>query len=79
MELYLAHRRKELGAMMLTYTGNALFNIFMRSDAKDMGLKLNQYGLFTRDGEVVLQSEWEEPFFAELRRRYVPPELRNPG
>lgn len=78
VELYIAHRPEELGAMVWTYTGDKVFNIAMRSIAKRRGLKLDQYGV--RDagtGEIVFQSPREEDFFEFLGVRYHAPEERS--
>lgn len=75
-ELYIAHRPEELGAMLLTYTGDAQFNVALRSIAKRRGMLLNQYGLWKGKTPVV-QSPKEEPFFKALDVEWHDPEDRS--
>lgn len=61
---------------MLFLTGSYKLNIAMRSKAKSMGLKLNEYGLFDSDGNKVCEdSEYE--IFDKLNMTYLEPEDRN--
>lgn len=76
VELYIAHEPEELGGLVFMYTGDWQFNIAMRSKAKKLGLKLNQYGIWKGD-KAVLQSEDEEAFFEFLNVRYHTPEERS--
>jgi len=67
-----------LGPMLLHATGSWLFNKNMREEARKMGFKLNQYGVFRRgSGELVCRGETEEKIFKYLRMDYVPPEERS--
>ena len=45
--------------MMLYFTGSHKENIRMRSKAKRMGLKLNEYGLWRGDEKVLCESEYD--------------------
>ena len=46
------------GYALLHHTGNYMFNIIIRHHAKDLGYKLNQYGLFyIKSGKAVKGSE----------------------
>lgn len=78
IEIYIAHKPKELGAMILMYTGDFLLNIAMRSKALKLGLHLDQYGL-KKDGRYVFQSEDEEDFFEKLNMEWHEPEQRSLG
>jgi DNA polymerase (family 10) len=69
----LPHQR---GSMMLHTTGSAAYNERIRSYAKQKGWLLNQYGLFTRDREVVLQSAYEEDIIMKLDSIWLKPEDR---
>ena len=60
---------------LLYFTGSKTFNEHMRAHAKQMGLTLNQYGLFK--GKRALRAHSEEDIFALLGLTYVMPELRN--
>ena len=46
----------------------------MRGRARKMGLKMNEYGLFTEEGNIPCASE--EEIFAALGLPFIPPELR---
>jgi len=56
------------------FTGSREHNTAMRGRAKQMGLKMNEYGLF-RD-EVNIHCKNEEEIFQTLGLVYIPPELR---
>lgn len=65
------------GSALLFCTGSGEYNVLMRSRAKSMGLKLNQYGLFK--GDVCVASETEESIFSALGMNFVSPEKREKG
>ncbi|BFZ60179.1 hypothetical protein YB2330_001202 [Saitoella coloradoensis] len=67
---------KELGAALLYFTGNDIFNRSIRLLAKKRGMRLNQHGLF-RDGELIV-SETEEQIFDALGVPFRPPHERIP-
>ncbi|ODQ56013.1 Nucleotidyltransferase [Saitoella complicata NRRL Y-17804] len=67
---------QELGAALLYFTGNDIFNRSMRLLAKKRGMRLNQHGLF-RDGELVV-SETEEQIFDALGVPFRPSHERIP-
>ena len=56
------------------FTGSKEHNTAMRSRAKDMGLKINEYGIFEDDKRI--ECKTEEEFFQTLNLAYIPPELR---
>lgn len=56
------------------FTGSKEHNVAMRGRAARMGLKMNEYGLFS--GECSLACRSEEEIFAALGLSYIPPELR---
>jgi DNA polymerase (family 10) len=56
------------------FTGSKEHNVAMRGRAKQLGIKMNEYGLF-RD-EALLPCSSEEDVFAALGLAWVPPELR---
>jgi DNA polymerase (family 10) len=62
------------GAMILFLTGNQLFNIIMRGEAKKQGYKLSQYGLF--HGPEIIAGKREEQIFKALGLRWVYPKDR---
>ena len=62
------------GAYYLYFTGPKALNITMRGEAKNMGLRLNQNGLFKGSKNIACKTE--EEIFKALGREYVEPELR---
>lgn len=56
------------------FTGSKEHNTTMRGRAKELGLKINEYGIFR--GEERLECQTEEEFFQTLGLQYIPPELR---
>lgn len=56
------------------FTGSKDHNTAMRARAKDMGLKMNEYGLFQGGKNIVCRSE--KDIFAALGLQYIEPELR---
>ncbi len=56
------------------FTGSKDHNEAMRSRAKGLGLKINEYGLFR--GEELIPCEDEAAFFQALGLDYIPAELR---
>jgi DNA polymerase (family 10) len=56
------------------FTGSKAHNIYLRSIAKKMGLKLNEYGLFKDDKQIKINSEKELYEFFDYC--YIEPELR---
>jgi len=55
-------------------TGSMEHNAAMRSRAKKMGFKMNEYGLFR--GEDIILCKDESEIFKTLGLSYIPPELR---
>ena len=56
------------------FTGSKDHNVAMRSLAKRVGMKLNEYGLFK--GDSLIKCKTEEDIFKTLKLDYIPPELR---
>ncbi len=65
---------KSFGAALLYFTGSKNFNIKLRTLAIKMGLKINEYGLFS--ASKYLAGRTEEEIFKLLKMSYIPPELR---
>lgn len=59
---------------LMYFTGSQKFNILMRQRAIQLGMLLNEYGLFR--GDIPLQINSEEDIFRELHVRYFVPEHR---
>ena len=62
------------GAAMQYFTGSKEHNVAIRGIAKDLGLKVNEYGVFKGDKQVA--GATEEDVYAALDLPWVPPELR---
>jgi DNA polymerase (family 10) len=56
------------------FTGSKEHNTAMRGRAKDMGIKMNEYGLFREEKNIKCVSEDE--IFAALGLQFIEPELR---
>ncbi|TCW34626.1 DNA polymerase (family 10) [Thermohydrogenium kirishiense] len=56
------------------FTGSKEHNTAMRHRAKQMGIKMNEYGLFKDD--LLVKCHDEDDIFKSLGLQYIPPELR---
>jgi DNA polymerase (family X) len=63
------------GAALQYFTGSAAHNVRIRELAVKAGLKLSEYGLFERGGELVVAEE-EAVVYDRLGLEWVPPVLR---
>ena len=57
------------------FTGSKEHNTAMRALAKSRDMKMNEYGLFTNEEDLV-EGNTEEEIFQALGLHYIPPELR---
>jgi len=57
------------------FTGSKAHNTAMRSRAKQRHMKMNEYGLFKDEDELIACSD-EKEIFRALALHYIPPELR---
>ncbi|MFN7940635.1 MAG: DNA polymerase/3'-5' exonuclease PolX [Thermoanaerobaculia bacterium] len=64
----------EFASALHHFTGSKAHNIQLRGLAKDLGLTLNEYGLFR--GERRLRVESEADIYRQLKLAFVPPEMR---
>ncbi|MEZ6125991.1 MAG: DNA polymerase/3'-5' exonuclease PolX [Planctomycetaceae bacterium] len=62
------------GAAMQYFTGSKEHNVVVRQKAKDLGLKVNEYGVFKGDEQIA--GATEEDVYAALGLPWIPPELR---
>ena len=65
---------------LLYFTGSKDFNQKMRYHAKQLGYKLNEYGLYkiNQDGsETLINTNSEKDIFMELKLKYVTPSKRD--
>ena len=67
--------RKSWGAALLYFTGSKAHNIELRTIAIRKGLRLNEYGLFEGEDEMVAGAS-EEDVYQALGLDYIEPELR---
>ena len=68
---------ESFGAAFLYLTGSKEFNIFMRSRAKSLGLRLSRHDLIDRNTEQVIASATEQEIFQALGMDFVPPAARD--
>jgi len=68
-------RQDQFAYALHHFTGSREHNTEMRSRARKMGLKMNEYGLF-KDDEQPIECADEQSLFQELGLQYIPPELR---
>jgi DNA polymerase (family 10) len=69
-------KEDEFGAALQYFTGSKEHNLELRSIAIDKGFKLNEYGLFKKDGEELVASQTEEDIYQALGMGIIPPEMR---
>jgi DNA polymerase/3'-5' exonuclease PolX len=60
---------------LVYFTGSYELNRIMRKQAKELGYKLNEYGLYKNDKFIYITSERE--LFKKLRMKYLKPMERN--
>lgn len=64
------------GAALQYFTGSKEHNVVLRTSALKQGLTLNEYGLFTLEGNRREAGETEEGIYRRLGYDWIPPELR---
>lgn len=62
------------GAALYYFTGSQAHNIALRARAKEQGMKINEYGVYT--GKKRIAGQTEESVLAALGLPWIPPELR---
>jgi DNA polymerase (family 10) len=67
---------ESFGAAMQYFTGSKEHNVALRTVAVKQGLTLNEYGLFTIEGNQRVAGETEEEIYQRLGYEWIPPELR---
>lgn len=68
--------QESFGAALQYFTGSKEHNVVLRQRALKMGLTLNEYGLFTLEGQRRVAGETEEGVYEALGLAWIPPELR---
>ena len=64
------------GAALQYFTGSKEHNVKLRTIGVKAGFKLNEYGLFRRDDDTLVEAEEEERIYEALGMDWMPPELR---
>jgi len=64
------------GAALHYFTGSKAHNVAVRERAKELGLKVSEYGVFRAKDEKRLSGADEEDVFKAVGLPYIPPELR---
>lgn len=64
----------EFISALMHFTGSKEHNVEIRRIAKQSGYKVNEYGIFKGDKQILLNSEVE--FYKFFNMQYIPPELR---
>lgn len=67
---------ESFGAAMQYFTGSKEHNVVLRTYAIKQGLTLNEYGLFSIDGNQRVAGINEEEVYERLGYDWIPPELR---
>jgi DNA polymerase (family 10) len=65
---------ESFGAALQYFTGSKEHNVVLRGRAKDLGLKINEYGVFRGEKQVAGQTEAD--VYAAVGLPWIPPELR---
>lgn len=65
---------ESFGAALQYFTGSKEHNVVVRQRAKDLGLKVNEYGVFRGDDQIA--GATEEDVYAAVGLPWIPPELR---
>jgi DNA polymerase (family 10) len=65
---------ESMGAAMQYFTGSKQHNIHLRRIARDMGLKISEYGVFKDD--KMIAGKTEEEVYGVLKMQWIPPEIR---
>ncbi|MFH1179877.1 MAG: DNA polymerase/3'-5' exonuclease PolX [Candidatus Bathyarchaeota archaeon] len=64
------------GAALQYFTGSKEHNVKLRTIGVKAGYKLNEYGLYRRDNDELVEAEDEVKIYQALGMRWMPPELR---
>jgi DNA polymerase (family 10) len=67
---------ESFGAALHYFTGSKAHNVTIRERAKEMGLKVNEYGVFRAKDEKRVSGAEEEEVFKAVGLPLIPPELR---
>ena len=68
--------QNQFGAALQYFTGSQAHNIHTRRLAKEKGLKINEYGVFSQDDDRQVAGATEEDVYASIGLPWIAPELR---
>lgn len=71
-----AIERDSFGAALIYFTGSQAHNIHIRRIAKNMGLKVNEYGVFREKTGKRIAGKEEADVYGALKIEFIVPELR---
>lgn len=66
----------QFGAALQYFTGSQAHNIRTRRIAKQLGLKINEYGVFRLDDDSKIAGETEQDVYQAIKLPWIAPELR---
>ena len=67
---------KEWGSALVYFTGSKRHNIHLRSIARDRGMKISEYGVFSIKEDKWLAGRTEDKVYGKLKMDWIPPEMR---
>jgi DNA polymerase (family 10) len=67
---------EQFGAALQYFTGSQAHNIHTRKIAKDLGFKINEYGVFNVEDDSRVAGATEEDVYAAIGLPWIEPELR---
>ena len=67
---------ESFGAALQYFTGSKDHNVVVRGRARQMGLKVNEWGVYSLEDDTYVAGETEEDVYAALELPYFPPEIR---
>ena len=68
--------QNQFGAALQYFTGSQAHNIHTRRLAKEKGLKINEYGVFSQEDDSQIAGTTEEDVYASIGLPWIAPELR---
>ena len=68
--------KKSFGSALQYFTGSKEHNVLLRGLAIKNGMKLNEYGLFSKETDKYLAGETEKEVYKNIGLSFIPPELR---
>ncbi len=69
-------KENEWGSALQYFTGSKEHNVHLRTIARNMGYKINEYGVFSMKDGKRLAGKTEEEIYGVLKFQIMPPEMR---